>query len=171
MTEPNDVGRRVQLLNLELSQLPGVSMRAQSTVASAEGIRLDAVVRDAELYRLVVRLFNDGHHARAVEEAFKYLNNLVKRRSAIEGQDGSGLMKRAFSRQDPVLKLNAGSSSSELDEQLGYMEILSGCMIGIRNPRAHEHDWEDSEERALELLTLANHLVERVKHATNTKRG
>ncbi|PZN08175.1 MAG: hypothetical protein DIU69_10450 [Bacillota bacterium] len=57
---------------------------------------------------------------------------------------------------------------SERDEQLGYMEIFSGCMTGIRNPRAHEHDWEDSERRALELLTLANHLVERVLAATKS---
>ena len=36
-------------------------------------------------------------------------------------------------------------------------------MTGIRNPRAHECDWEDSEQRALQLLVWANHLVERIR--------
>ena len=62
----------------------------------------------------------------------------------------------------PILKLNEGLSTSEKDEQSGYMLILSGCMTGIRNPRAHESDWEDTQQSALQLLTLANHLIERV---------
>ena len=63
----------------------------------------------------------------------------------------------------PILKINAGESTSERDEQIGYMQIFSGCMTGIRNPRAHECDWEDSEQRALQLLVWANHLVERIR--------
>lgn len=42
------------------------------------------------------------------------------------------------------------------------MQIFAGCMTGIRNPRAHDADWEDTEQRALQLLVFANHLIERV---------
>ena len=45
------------------------------------------------------------------------------------------------------------------------MQILAGCMTGIRNPRAHETDWEDTKQRALQLLIFANHLIERVSMA------
>ena len=45
------------------------------------------------------------------------------------------------------------------------MQIFSGCMTGIRNPRAHECDWEDSENHALQLLAFANYLVERVENS------
>ena len=52
--------------------------------------------------------------------------------------------------------------TSEQNEQSGYMQILAGCMVGIRNPRAHDSDWEDTEERSLQLLSFANHLMERI---------
>ena len=71
--------------------------------------------------------------------------------------------RQVFNGNTPILKINAGESASERDEQIGYMQIFSGCMTGIRNPRAHECDWEDSEQRALQLLVLANHLVERIR--------
>lgn len=76
-------------------------------------------------------------------------------------------MQSVFSAGNPVLMLNAGSSTSEQDEQKGYMQIFSGCMTGIRNPRAHECDWEDSENHALQLLAFANYLVERVENSKN----
>ena len=45
------------------------------------------------------------------------------------------------------------------------MQILSGCMVGIRNPRAHKHDWEDTEKKALQLLIIADHLILRIKES------
>ena len=149
--------------------LKGMTGVIPSGTHGGSSLTLEAAVTNRDLYKVVAKLFKDGHHARAVEEAFKYLNNLVKRRAGLDpSPDGSSLMKTVFSPNKPILRLNAGATQSERDEQLGYMEIFSGCMTGIRNPRAHEHDWEDSERRALELLTLANHLVERVLAATKS---
>ena len=109
------------------------------------------------------KLFKDGHFARAVEEAYKLLDNLVKRQAGLNksGLTGSKLMESVFSCNNPILRLNAATNASESDEQKGYMLIFSGCMTGIRNPRAHESDWEDTEDRAIQLLTFANHLIER----------
>jgi len=129
-------------------------------------IQISDILKDKELLRVVEKLYNDGHHARAVEEAFKLLNNLVKSTVKLKPElDGSSLMKKAFSANSPILMINSGESQSEKDEQLGYMEIFSGVMTGIRNPRAHEHDWEDTQKRAMELITLADHLIEKVKFA------
>lgn len=109
----------------------------------------------------------DGHHARAVEEAYKLLDNVVKKKACLQSTNltGAKLMQNAFSSNNPLLKLNEGISTSEQDEQTGYMQIFAGCMIGIRNPCAHESDWEDTEQRALHLLVFANHLIERVNMA------
>lgn len=156
--------KRCKALHNTLGQLPGISVSLP--VPKTSTALLKAIVKDIDLYEVVSRLFYDGHHARAVEEAFKFLNNLVKDRADLGlAKDGVDLMRHAFSPRNPVLRLNSGAKESEQDEQLGYMEIMAGCMTGIRNPRAHEHDWEDSEDRALELLALANHLVQRVKLA------
>jgi len=100
-----------------------------------------------------------------IEEAFKYIDNLVKKTAKPEDMSLTGvkLMGRVFNPTSPLLKINSGSIQSEIDEQNGYMQILSGCMVGIRNPRAHEHDWEDTEQRTMQLLVLADHLISRIK--------
>lgn len=138
----------------------GFSLPSNSKVGSA----YDSLITNKTLRKRTEKLFVDGHHARAVEEAYKLLDNLVKKKAKLQSTNltGSKLMQAAFSPSKPLLKLNECVSTSERDEQSGYMQILSGCMTGIRNPRAHESDWEDTEQRALQLLILANHLIERV---------
>lgn len=151
---------RIQMLHEELQTLGGIDKpNDQPPIPNA----FDALITDTVLNAKVKKLFQDGHHARAVEEAYKYFDNLVLQLSSQQNMTGSPLMKKVFSPREPILKLNAGVSSSEQNEQLGYMEICSGVMTGIRNPRAHDSDWEDTEERALQLLVFANHLVCKVK--------
>ena len=108
------------------------------------------------LVRCTRELFAGGHYSLAVEKAFVYVENLVKKRSGVSGKYGSNLMKTVFSVQNPFIKLNAGVTDSDRDEQLGYMEVFAGAMTGIRNPRAHAHDWIDEPKEALELLVFAN---------------
>lgn len=124
----------------------------------------DAVITNKALRRKTEKLFKDGHHARAVEEAYKLLDNTVKVKAGLQQTDltGAKLMQTAFFPNKPLLRLNECVSTSEQNEQSGYMQILAGCMVGIRNPRAHDSDWEDTEERSLQLLSFANHLMERI---------
>ena len=128
----------------------------------------EELVTDGQLNQVCGSLFRDHHYARAVEEAFKFLNNAVKEKSEIANQDGAGLMRRAFSVNSPVLYLNALRSQSERDEQQGYMDIFAGSMTGIRNPRAHDHQLSDDPDVALEMLVLANHLKRKLDHASQT---
>lgn len=151
-----EVFLRVKSATNAVRKLPGVTMTADSPLRYA--------VSDAELYKVVASLFDSQHYAKAVEEGFKFLNNLVKARVS-SSDDGASLMRHVFSANNPVLKLNKLASRSEKDEQQGYMDVLAGCMTGIRNPRAHEHEWTDTRATALQLLTWANHLVERVRLA------
>ena len=163
-----DLLTSVKAIQSELAENSGVIVNASVEMKEpTPANKYELFVTDKELKKVTQKLFADGHHARAVEEAYKFLNKLVKKISGVKALDGAGLMKQVFSSKAPILKLNAGSNQSEQDEQLGYMEIFSGCMTGIRNPRAHEYDWEDSEQRALQLLAMANHLVERVKLSAN----
>ena len=114
----------------------------------------------------VKTLFENGHNTEAVEKAYKFLNNLVKKRTNLTpSRSGADLMRKTFSQKKPILRLNAGVTTSEKDEQRGYMDIFAGVMTGIRNPRSHEDEWEDQEYRALQLLMLADHLVDRVKNS------
>mgnify|MGYP001853477429 CR=1 FL=1 len=153
---------RAKNLQEEIDACSGVLPRKDVKKQSPVDV-FDQLVTDKALRKKVEKLFREG--ARAVEEAYKFIDNLVKR-AAKQGDTnltGSKLMTTVFNGTAPILRINAGESASERDEQIGYMQIFSGCMIGIRNPRAHECDWEDSEQRALQLLIWANHLVERIR--------
>ena len=125
-------------------------------------ILYDYQITDPDLRRISRKLFADGHYAIAVERAYVYLNNLVKDKAGLGDEDGVALMNRTFSPKNPILKLSSLSSTSERDEQLGYMQILTGVMLGIRNPRVHEHEINDTPQEALEMLGLANHLARKV---------
>ena len=116
-----------------------------------------SLVKDDELRKHTEKRFLNGHYQDAVLEAFKYLNNYVKLRVKIQA-DGSKLMQHAFSAANPILKLNSFITKSEKDEQQGYMDIFAGSMTGIRNPRAHENDFNNDPFVAIQLLSLADHL-------------
>src|SRR5215472_10804375 len=129
----------------------------------------DTLVADAGLRSATRALFLHGHFASAVEEAYKYVNNVVKSRSGHQHLDGSPLMEGAFGPASRRLRFNALKTPSQRDQQIGYMKIFAGCMTGIRNPRAHEHAYLDHPDVALELLVLANHLMRMLNGATRTR--
>ncbi len=129
----------------------------------------DQMITETNLSAAVRPLFRDGHYARSVEEAFKFLNNAVKGRSGDALRDGQALMMNTFADAHPVLRLNRLRSQSERDEQMGYKFIYAGAMTGIRNPRAHEHDLRDDPDMALEMLVLANHLTRMLRRSSRPK--
>jgi uncharacterized protein (TIGR02391 family) len=129
----------------------------------------DNLILSDELRSTTRQLYVDGHYTRAVEEAYKCVNNTVKDKSQLI-LDGQDLMNQAFSEKNPVLKINDLKTVSHKDEQKGYMFIFGGCMTGIRNPRAHEHKKIDSPGSALEMLVWANHLMEIVQKAKRVKK-
>lgn len=102
--------------------------------------------------------FDSGHYADSVEAAFKHFNARVKAcvPAANRGNaDGSSLMELVFSARDPIIPLADLGEQSGRDEQLGYMKMFSGAMIGIRNPKAHDLV-SITPERALHLLVVAS---------------
>lgn len=131
--------------------------------------RFDTIVTSQSLRSASRALFANAHYARAVEEAYKCLNNAVKSKSGLSSADGDALMRTAFSPKAPFLRLNRLKTRTEKDEQQGYMEIYAGAMMGIRNPRAHEHGLEDKPDVALEMLVLANHLMRRLELAKKSR--
>lgn len=116
-----------------------------------------------EIARAASGLYHDGHYANAVEDAVKALNALVRLRSGLD-VDGVSLMQRAFSPNSPVLKFNNLSDQSDRDEQLGYMNMFSGAVSGLRNPRAHRIV-QDDPERALEFIAFVSLLAKLLDQA------
>ena len=118
-------------------------------------------------------LFEGGHYAPAILEAFKRVNIEVKKASGLEGKDGKDLMSQAFRREKeelPVIRLNQLKSVSEKDEQDGFMFIYMGSMLGIRNPKAHDIVKLDDPVKALEYLALASLLMRRLDERVKSRK-
>lgn len=110
-------------------------------------------------------LFDDGHWEESVFQAFKFIENEVRRLSGLAGKTGYALMMDAFNENNALIKINALSSQSEIDEQKGYRSMFAGASTGIRNPRGHEVDLGDTLDEALDYLAFASLLLRRLDAA------
>lgn len=107
------------------------------------------------------RLFVDGHFSQSIFEACKLLENLVKKKSGLL-LTGVPLMQQAFSPNNPILKLNALKDESDRDEQSGFMQIYTGVMLGIKDPKSHAIINLKDKTKALEYLSLISLLFRRL---------
>jgi uncharacterized protein (TIGR02391 family) len=130
------------------------------TLKAYEGLELHP-----EIERAVGNLYRDGHYANAVEDATKALNALVRMRSGVEDKDGSALMEAVFSPKNSILKFNRLVDQSDVDEQKGFMMMMSGAVAGLRNPRAHKII-KDDPEMALEFIAYVSLLAKLVDKST-----
>lgn len=108
--------------------------------------------------------FESNHFADSVEAALKEINNIVKfiaKKKTGQEFDGADLMNRVFSLHNPIIKLDDLSTQTGKDIQKGYMQIFSGTMTGIRNPKAHENIKID-KQRAVHFLFLASLLMYKI---------
>lgn len=131
---------------------------AGSTIQAYKGLDLHS-----EIARAASNLYLDGHYSNAIEAAVKALNGLVRLRSDLE-LDGTALMEKTFSPSNPVLKFNALTDQSDRDEQKGFMQMFSGAVSGLRNPRAHKF-MKDDPERALEFIAFVSLLAKLLDEA------
>jgi uncharacterized protein (TIGR02391 family) len=109
-------------------------------------------------------LYRDGHYRNAVLDASLALVNFVKERSRLHNLDGAKLMSTAFSKNNPVLCVNALADPTDEDEQEGIMHLFLGAVLALRNPRAHAL-LDDSPELALEYIGLTSLLAKRLDAA------
>jgi uncharacterized protein (TIGR02391 family) len=112
----------------------------------------------------VKRLFDNTHYAQATFEAFKFLDNEVKRHTGLD-KTGKALMMEALREVSPLVELTPLSTDTERNEQEGYKFIFAGSMMAIRNPRGHEHTIHDDVDTCLDHLTLVSHLIRRLSQA------
>jgi uncharacterized protein (TIGR02391 family) len=110
-----------------------------------------------EISDVSLKLFDNGHYSQATFEALKLLDQKVKAASGVN-DSGFGLMMAAFNEKNPKIKLTELSTTSEIDEQLGFRHMFAGSMSAIRNPRGHELI-ADTIDLCLDHLSLASVLM------------
>lgn len=131
----------------------------------------EEIIFDKHIHPLISRVckkkFFDGHYADSVESAFKEINSRCKkiyRNKVGNEKDGSDLMNCIFSPNNPILQFEDIRTKSGSDVQKGYMQIFSGSILAIRNPKAHENQTLNKEE-AFKRLMLASLLMDKIDEA------
>ena len=142
--------------------------RRQIELLNLEDIRNEDYYFWQNIHPKIVALakprFDAGFYADSVESSFKEINDIIKNIVISNGGrelDGSSLMTTAFSLANPVIRLTPLISDTDRNIQQGYMQILSGAMVGIRNPKAHGNLLPD-KRRTLHLLSLASLLMYKI---------
>ena len=114
-----------------------------------------------DIYSVIKNKYNNQLYSDAILDSIKYLTNIIREKSKVGG-DGAGLIGQAFGGQSPKIKINKMATTSEIDEQKGYEQILRGIYCGIRNPRSHEQ-YQDVKEVADPIIIFINYLAEMIK--------
>lgn len=99
----------------------------------------------------------------AILDAFYFLSELLRNKSATEG-DGASLIGQAFGGAAPKIKLNRLQTESERNVQRGMELLLRGLYQCIRNPRSHDKI-SDSEEDAQVLILFVGYLIRQIDRA------
>ena len=112
-------------------------------------------------------LFENGHYAESVESAVLKMivrvKNIVKQASGVT-VDGTSAMQKAFSVNNPIIKVSDISTKSSEDIQQGIMDMCVGVVKSIRNPQVHEII-SYSRREAVQKLHLISFLMDTIDRA------
>ena len=111
--------------------------------------------------------FRNQHYREAVFNAVVSVFELIRRRSGLS-DDGHVLAATAFSPKDPILTVADLKTKTGRSEQEGYMQMLRGFYLAVRNPKAHSLETDLDQIRAAQFLVFASLLARKVEGATRT---
>jgi uncharacterized protein (TIGR02391 family) len=117
-----------------------------------------------------IELMQDNYF-HAIFEATKGLAQRIRDMSGVQA-DGSALIDRVFSIEQPILAFNALQTDTEKSEHKGFAALLKGCFAAVRNPLAHEPKilW-DGEDDAADYLSLISLLHRKLDDCFQTRLG
>ena len=108
--------------------------------------------------------YQDGHLRDAVLNAIVAVFDLIRERTGLKA-DGQGLVSEVFSVERPLLVFSDLESESGRNDQKGFLQILTGAYIGIRNPKAHSLRHDLDKKTAAQYMIFASLLARRVTEA------
>ena len=116
-------------------------------------------------------LHMNGHYANAACDAFIEINSRVKKifkkvRPNEKIPDGVSVMTCLFSANEPIVEFCDRTNDTGQNTQKGYMQMLAGSMLALRNPKAHENIGLDKDE-AFRRLMFASMLMYKIDEGLN----
>lgn len=113
------------------------------------------------IYAHASQHYMNGHYREAVLNSIVAIFDLMRERTGLD-LDGAALATHTLSLEKPLLILSELDSDSGRNDQKGFMQILAGAYLGIRNPKAHSLNHNLDAEKAAQYLVFASLLARRV---------
>jgi len=104
------------------------------------------------------RLTNEEYED-AVKQALLYLTDRVRERTSLE-DDGASLISKAFTPNNPIIKINNLSNDTEINEQKGIMLIGQGIYSAFRNPLNHSIHTILTEKECIRQLIIIDMMLD-----------
>jgi len=147
---------RTNLINKLMTIAPMVEQTADKSSNGQEHTTIHKALENLHplVQPVASKLYADGHYRQAILDTYILLVDTVKTKSGRHDLEGTGLMQTVFSANNPIIKI-----SDDPDEQLGFMWMFSGAVMGIRNPKAHRLIPQTDPQRTLEWLSFASVLL------------
>lgn len=147
--------------------LPQVESRAETHARSGAGTQPS--IGFEELLHPVIfahafQHYVNGHYRDAVLNSIVAIFDLIRERTGLD-LDGAALATQALSLEKPHLILSELDTESGRNDQKGFMQILVGAYLGIRNPKAHSLNHDLDPEKAAQYLIFASLLARRIYEA------
>lgn len=112
--------------------------------------------------------YRTGHLRDAVFNAFVAIGDLLRALTGLT-LDGKPLVEQALSPQNPLLVLSTIDTESGRNDQVGFMQIISGAFMGVRNPKAHSLQHDLTPLKVTQYLVFASLLARRLTEAKNVQ--
>jgi uncharacterized protein (TIGR02391 family) len=119
---------------------------------------------DDDLWNAVSVSYQNGNYTGAIRDAFIYLTKIIREKSDLD-EDGVLLINKAFSGNNPKIRVNKLETTSDTDIQKGIANTLRGVYQFIRNPRNHD-EYKDTENDCIAILSFIQYLLSNIKDST-----
>jgi len=110
-----------------------------------------------DLWDTIKSSYQSEDYTTAILNSISYLRDTIREKSDSE-LDGVDLINKAFSGNDPKIKVNKLQTKNDINVQKGLRELLSGVYTHIRNPRSHDK-YVDTKEDAISIILFLNYLL------------
>jgi uncharacterized protein (TIGR02391 family) len=153
--------------NILLRDLPAVEALAEKYALEGEeehpSIGFEALLHPT-IREKTFPFYLDGNFREAVLNSVIAVFDLIRQRTGLT-QDGAALATEALAIDRPRLVLSELATESGRNDQKGFMQILQGMYLGIRNPKAHSLDHDLDEHKAAQYMVFISLVMRRVDEA------
>ena len=143
-----------------------ISVNNEETIEGALGFE---DLLDPLIYTHAYHHYKNGNLRDAVLNSIIAVFDLIRERTGLK-VDGQTLVSEAFSldRDKTKLIFSELETESGKNDQKGFLQILIGAYLGIRNPKAHTLQHNLNKKAAAQYLVFASLLARRVSEATQS---